>query len=207
MPHSPNPSSTLLGHAAPAAVHKVLTRADAALLEPLLGGAHPDSPPTGNCWFASRHPCPGPSACGSCSPTNRAAPTSWRSVAPASPTLAAVVPIAVPSRQPALKALGNPRPGGELHPAVKRACELGLISVDDVLTGGPRAHDALRMGALLRVHEQVVSADAALRDLTAHHLGGDVDAWVVALQLLPEFSGSLPELLSTAGAATAQARY
>ncbi|MEO3751416.1 hypothetical protein [Streptomyces sp. B6B3] len=38
----------------------------------------------------------------------------------------------------------------------------------------------------------------AARALTARHLGNDVEAWARALTLLPEFDGTIPELLTTA---------
>ncbi|MEU7638521.1 hypothetical protein AB0C11_20870 [Streptomyces sp. NPDC039016] len=41
--------------------------------------------------------------------------------------------------------------------------------------------------------------------LAQEHLGTDVDAWAVCLQLLPTFAGTLPELLATAGALTQHA--
>lgn len=42
----------------------------------------------------------------------------------------------------------------------------------------------------------------AVRDLFHARLGTDTDAWAVAVRLLPEFRGSIPELLTTATAAT-----
>ncbi|KIZ18366.1 hypothetical protein [Streptomyces natalensis] len=44
------------------------------------------------------------------------------------------------------------------------------------------------------------SVGALITALTDEHLGGDVEAWAVCLQLLPTFAGTLPELISTAGA-------
>ncbi|MEU9116202.1 hypothetical protein AB0D04_31675 [Streptomyces sp. NPDC048483] len=41
---------------------------------------------------------------------------------------------------------------------------------------------------------------AVLTALTDKHLGSDVEAWAVCLQLLPTFTGTLTELISTAGA-------
>ncbi|MDI2125830.1 hypothetical protein [Yinghuangia seranimata] len=43
---------------------------------------------------------------------------------------------------------------------------------------------------------------AEARALTERHLGDDAEAWTVAVRLLEEFTGTLPELLAVAGAAT-----
>ncbi|MFG2208869.1 hypothetical protein [Streptomyces sp. NPDC048638] len=43
-------------------------------------------------------------------------------------------------------------------------------------------------------------ARAEARQMAREHLGSNVEAWVVALRLLPEFHGTVPELLATAGA-------
>ncbi|MFF4950238.1 hypothetical protein [Streptomyces chattanoogensis] len=41
---------------------------------------------------------------------------------------------------------------------------------------------------------------AEARKLAREHLGSNVEAWAVALRLLPEFHGTVPELIATAGA-------
>ncbi|MFF2807163.1 hypothetical protein ACFVT2_08255 [Streptomyces sp. NPDC058000] len=57
--------------------------------------------------------------------------------------------------------------------------------------------------ALSGAARQPVCVQAAA--LTQEHLGANVDAWAVCLQLLPTFAGTLPELLATAGALTQHA--
>ncbi|MDI2125829.1 hypothetical protein [Yinghuangia seranimata] len=44
---------------------------------------------------------------------------------------------------------------------------------------------------------------AEARELTERHLGGDTDAWAVAIHLFDSFHGTFPELLATASAASA----
>ncbi|MDH6137877.1 hypothetical protein P3T37_007312 [Kitasatospora sp. MAA4] len=58
------------------------------------------------------------------------------------------------------------------------------------------AHDAHRRREVTRWRPPVREA----RQLVREHLGDDPEAWSVALQLLPDFTGSLPELLATAEA-------
>ncbi|MGR7003297.1 hypothetical protein ACU686_43845 [Yinghuangia aomiensis] len=47
---------------------------------------------------------------------------------------------------------------------------------------------------------------AEARALTAHHLGDDIEAWTIAVALLPDFPGTLTELLQTARAAATGGR-
>ncbi|MCP9211044.1 hypothetical protein [Streptomyces cucumeris] len=71
--------------------------------------------------------------------------------------------------------------------------------------------DVVREGrpALIAAHCLTCRASAApdranvpafreLKELAATHLGDDPETWAVALRLLPDFSGTLPELLATA---------
>ncbi|MGO4421672.1 hypothetical protein AB4Z54_23950, partial [Streptomyces sp. MCAF7] len=46
---------------------------------------------------------------------------------------------------------------------------------------------------LCRVRQEAV-------DLIAAHLGKDPEGWAVAMRLMPEFTGTLPELLATTAA-------
>ncbi|MCF2530308.1 hypothetical protein [Yinghuangia soli] len=78
----------------------------------------------------------------------------------------------------------------------------GLVPADRILAEAPSAYAALSVvgggdGAGLR------AARAAVQRLTDAALGGEPEAWTVALRLLPQFHGSLPELLRTAGAVAA----
>ncbi|MFF4695951.1 hypothetical protein [Streptomyces chattanoogensis] len=45
-----------------------------------------------------------------------------------------------------------------------------------------------------------IQARAEARKLAREHLGTNVEAWAVALRLLPEFHGTVPELMATSGA-------
>ncbi|MFI1096412.1 hypothetical protein [Streptomyces sp. NPDC020917] len=48
--------------------------------------------------------------------------------------------------------------------------------------------------------ERVAQALDGLRPLVRERLGGSTEAWAVAAQLLPTFTGTVPELVATAGA-------
>ena len=47
---------------------------------------------------------------------------------------------------------------------------------------------------------RLAEAEAALRPLVRGSLGGNVEAWAVLAQLLPTFTGTVPELIVTSGA-------
>lgn len=53
--------------------------------------------------------------------------------------------------------------------------------------------------------ERAADAAEALRPLVRNELGGNLEAWAVLAQLLPNFAGSLPELIVTSGAIAAGA--
>ncbi|MEU9119543.1 hypothetical protein AB0C96_06735 [Streptomyces sp. NPDC048506] len=97
-------------------------------------------------------------------------------------------------------------PEGGRHDAswVRRALERGALTPEDLLTRSGPARTAL--AHLLKVVDspgrqtdrQRLRARAAA--LTGEHLGTDIEAWAVCLHLLPTFTGSLAELVATAGA-------
>ncbi|MDX2851738.1 hypothetical protein PV342_25435 [Streptomyces sp. PA03-3a] len=69
-------------------------------------------------------------------------------------------------------------------------------------TGSRPARDVLRVLAMGRWAFPLRLAEAAdaLRPLVRAELGGNTEAWAVLTQLLPTFTGTLPELVATAGA-------
>jgi hypothetical protein len=97
--------------------------------------------------------------------------------------------------------------GGTLPRFAKRMRNAG------VLLGGPGEY--LRTGRnpeiVLAVFglggalfpEQCAAARAELRPLVERELGGNLEAWAVLDRLLPQFTGSVPELIGTSGAIAA----
>ncbi|TJZ54071.1 hypothetical protein FCH28_12725 [Streptomyces piniterrae] len=89
------------------------------------------------------------------------------------------------------------------HHWVTTGLEQGTLTPEEVLT-----HAAPAQAALSHLDHAVSSLPPADRQalrsqvtaLTDRHLGGNVEAWSVCLQLLPTFAGTLTELISTAGA-------
>lgn len=87
------------------------------------------------------------------------------------------------------------------------ALTAGRLTPTDLLTS---ARPAARSLALLaadthrdrRARWHTPAADPDVSTLVRTGLGADPDAWAVAVRLLPDFEGSLPELLTTATAAT-----
>ncbi|MFI8182594.1 hypothetical protein ACIF70_19060 [Actinacidiphila glaucinigra] len=84
-----------------------------------------------------------------------------------------------------------------------RLRDAGVVDGPAVYATGTRpARDVLRVLAMghwafpLRLAE----AAEALRPLVRAELGGNTEAWAVLTQLLPTFTGTLPELATTAGA-------
>ncbi|MEU1622892.1 hypothetical protein ABZ479_37070, partial [Streptomyces sp. NPDC005722] len=69
-------------------------------------------------------------------------------------------------------------------------------------TGTRPAHDVLRVLAMGRwgFPRRLPEAAGALRPLVRTELGANTEAWAVLVQLLPTFTGTLPELVRTAGA-------
>lgn len=82
----------------------------------------------------------------------------------------------------------------------------GTLTPEDILTHAAPARRALSHlrhalnSAEQKPDRQQLHTQAAT--LTAEHLGTDPEAWAVALQLLPTFAGTLPELCATAAAIT-----
>jgi hypothetical protein len=89
---------------------------------------------------------------------------------------------------PWLRRRGNRPPAGadQLLRTERAAEALGVVARADDLVGQAAA----------RLHR------AGLAELVARHLGDDVESRVVAFRLLPEFTGTVEELLATAAAAT-----
>lgn len=75
----------------------------------------------------------------------------------------------------------------------------GRLSAATILGRGAPALDALEIFARCDVPERLADAHGALAKATSG-LGTEPDAWVVALNLLPTFSGTCAELLATAKA-------
>ncbi|ARF55280.1 hypothetical protein [Streptomyces gilvosporeus] len=87
---------------------------------------------------------------------------------------------------------------------VRRGLASGALTVEDILAHAAPARAALNH-LLLATSSSSPDGDgravgALITALTDEHLDGDVEAWAVCLQLLPTFAGTLPELISTAGA-------
>ncbi|MFF4949890.1 hypothetical protein [Streptomyces chattanoogensis] len=89
---------------------------------------------------------------------------------------------------------------------IRDALRSARLTSDDILSHAAPAREAL---ALLRCHtgDRTGAPDGQpARKLGAalaqEHLAADAEAWAVCLQLLPTFAGTLPELLTTAGAVT-----
>ncbi|MGR3932225.1 hypothetical protein [Streptomyces sp. BRA346] len=88
-----------------------------------------------------------------------------------------------------------------------RAARLGMLTPLDVLYEARPAghaaaylmyrHDRTRQGA---PDPAALAVGRAALELATAHLGEDPEAWALALRLLPDFTGTLPELLTTAAA-------
>lgn len=97
--------------------------------------------------------------------------------------------------------LGSPRFNDRSNADIMSAHTDGTLSAAVILGHGAPAGNALR--ALdQRDAERYADTRTALRALTEPALGDDTEAWVVALALLPDFTGPLPHLLLAAGAIT-----
>lgn len=80
------------------------------------------------------------------------------------------------------------------HPAQAAATMLVEAELDAV--------DRQPGSEVTRLLDEGASVHRHLRELVATHLGDDPEAWAVAVRLLPEFTGTIPELLATAAAVT-----
>ncbi|MGW1373577.1 hypothetical protein ACWD6P_04765 [Streptomyces sp. NPDC002446] len=88
----------------------------------------------------------------------------------------------------------------ELRPwGLRSPLREGTITTADLLRHLPVAEDLLYF-ATDAPPEAWARGLVEARKLTRQHLGTDVEAWAVALRLLPGFQGTLPELLATAAA-------
>ncbi|MEU8134656.1 hypothetical protein [Streptodolium elevatio] len=83
---------------------------------------------------------------------------------------------------------------------LRRAYQEGLLPAGEILAKAPFAYAALTVFTTA-TGPRLDEARTAVSRLTERHLGADTEAWAVALMLLPEFAGTLPELLATARAA------
>ncbi len=83
-----------------------------------------------------------------------------------------------------------------------RLQQAGVVAEPNRYLAEYSARDVLlTLGAIAQPHVPGGSRfRAELEPLVREHLGGHSDAWAVLAQLLPTFNGSLPELISTAGA-------
>ncbi|MFI5521115.1 hypothetical protein [Streptomyces platensis] len=86
------------------------------------------------------------------------------------------------------------------------ALQNGTLAPEDILTHAAPARRALtHLRHALNSEEQVADRQqlhTQAAALTTEHLDPDPEAWAVALQLLPTFAGTLPELCATAAAIT-----
>lgn len=84
-----------------------------------------------------------------------------------------------------------------------RACTafLGTAFLGTALTG-PEDETARTVDgrADATVAAELREARTTVTDLVRTHLGDDVEAWALAVRLMPDFEGTLPELLASAGA-------
>ncbi|GIH00698.1 hypothetical protein Pma05_72700 [Plantactinospora mayteni] len=108
--------------------------------------------------------------------------------------------------QRAMKALAGGKPAATVltktpvrdhHSWALHAVRLGCLPPVDVLRHGQPAYRALDPGLVDDAYR------AELAALVHEHLAGRPEAWVVVLTLLPDFAGTVPELLRTVALATA----
>ncbi|MYS83939.1 hypothetical protein [Embleya scabrispora] len=107
----------------------------------------------------------------------------------------------------ALVALGHPMPHvrrtGTPVPWFVDVLADGLLAVRDVVEQANPAHRMLEgVDALAAIlPDEAREARHVVAEHTRRTLGGEPDAWAVAVRLLPDFVAGLPELLATAAAA------
>ncbi|MGW0436365.1 hypothetical protein ACWDV4_27925 [Micromonospora sp. NPDC003197] len=112
-----------------------------------------------------------------------------------------IPPDRTPAEQRAHKALASGKPPAEVlakqpvAPWVSHAIGCRNLAPVDVLRFG---HSARQVLAIDLVDDAFRTELAALVD---KHLAGRPDAWLLALAMLPDFAGTVPELLSTAALA------
>jgi hypothetical protein len=103
------------------------------------------------------------------------------------------------ARDAALARLGQLSPQ-HADPSVALAYDEGIVSAAAIIDEGNTACGVLRIFERVR-GDRLNEARTALNKLTGELLADDVDAWAVALRLLPEFAGTLRELCELARAA------
>ncbi|MGW1991999.1 hypothetical protein [Embleya sp. NPDC001921] len=87
-------------------------------------------------------------------------------------------------------------------PALAACLRSGTLTPDDLLTHTAVASFLLwAFGDEQRSRGKLRPLAGPLRALVDAHLGEDPDAWTIAMRLLPDFAGSVDELLATAGRA------
>ncbi|MDI2125817.1 hypothetical protein [Yinghuangia seranimata] len=87
-------------------------------------------------------------------------------------------------------------------PALAECLRSGALTPDDLLTHAPAAPFVLwAFGDEQRSRKQLRPLAEPLRALVDTHLGEDPDAWTIAMRLVPDFAGSVDELLATAARA------
>ncbi|WTW98546.1 hypothetical protein OG216_36725 [Streptomycetaceae bacterium NBC_01309] len=84
---------------------------------------------------------------------------------------------------------------------LRRAYDEGLVPAAEILAKAPSAYAALVI-FMAATGPRLDEARTAVNRLTERHLGAQTEAWAIALRLLPDFGGTLPELLATAQAAS-----
>lgn len=84
---------------------------------------------------------------------------------------------------------------------LRRAFEEGLIPAAEILAEAPSAYAGLLVFNAT-TGPRLAEARTAVNHLAAEFLGAHTEAWAVALRLLRDFGGTLPELLATARAAS-----
>ncbi|MGW1992091.1 hypothetical protein [Embleya sp. NPDC001921] len=93
-------------------------------------------------------------------------------------------------------------PDGDVQDWLARALDRGVITPEDVVRVGNPARDALDVLGRRRRRDSTTWRPPVrfLARLLRGHLGSDPQAWTVALHLFADFTGTVPELLATAGA-------
>lgn len=91
---------------------------------------------------------------------------------------------------------------GDVQDWLARALDRGVVTPEDVVRVGNPARDALDVLGRLRRRDSTTWHPPVrlLAQLFRVHLGADPQAWTVALHLFADFTGTVPELLATAGA-------
>ncbi|MFI9586583.1 hypothetical protein ACIHCQ_33215 [Streptomyces sp. NPDC052236] len=81
------------------------------------------------------------------------------------------------------------------------AVRSGLLSPPDVLREARPAQSAMAcLDSLPATSQEQGGSPGEVEELAVKYLGENLEAWAVAVRLLPEFTGTIPELLETAAA-------